>query len=200
MQAKYLLRHTVAELLAGVKFTSVFSCVDMAENLDAKKGAPISVCGYFGLLGADFDPATGQLVGDYYEKPSYYAFRNLCSLFDENINPKELPIIVSSKKSNRMNGRDCPVREIVYGAFSKANGTFAFAYWNSTDMITVQSYESTTTVEIAGAFGEPKLIDPMDGSVYCLSELYEDLGHGLYKFNNIPIKDYPLLIAFGGFI
>ena len=51
-----------------------------------------------------------------------------------------------------------------------------------------------------GAFGEPKLIDPMDGSVYCLSELYEDLGHGLYKFNNIPIKDYPLLIAFGGFI
>ena len=46
MQAKYLLRHTVAELLAGVKFTSVFSCVDMAENLDAKEGAPISVCGY----------------------------------------------------------------------------------------------------------------------------------------------------------
>jgi hypothetical protein len=83
MQTKYLLRHIVAEVMSGVKFTSYFSSVDMAENLDAKAGAPITTCGYFGLLGAEFDRNTGTLVGDYYEKPSYYAFRNLCSLFDE---------------------------------------------------------------------------------------------------------------------
>ena len=200
MQAKYLLRHTVAELIAGVKFTSVFSSVDMAENLDAKAGKPITVCGYFGLLGAEFDPSTGQLVGDYYEKPSYFAYRNLCSIFDENVNPKELPIIVSSKKSKRLGGRDCPVRDVVCGALSKANGSFALAYWNSTDMISVQAYESTTTVEIAGAFGEPRLIDPTDGSVYGLDGLFEDLGNGLYKFENIPIKDTPLIIIFGDFI
>ena len=68
MQTKYLLRHTVAELISGVKLTSVFSSVDMAENLDAKADGPITTCGYFGVLGAEFDSSTGKLVGDYYEK------------------------------------------------------------------------------------------------------------------------------------
>lgn len=45
-QVKQILRHTIADLLCGIKFTSLFSCVDMAENLNAKAGKPISICGF----------------------------------------------------------------------------------------------------------------------------------------------------------
>ena len=77
---------------------------------------------YFGLLGAEFDCNTGALVGDYYEKPSYYAFQNLCKLFDEKITPEYIPVIFSPCGSLRINGADCATRDIIWGGLSKANG------------------------------------------------------------------------------
>ena len=200
MQTKQMLRHTVADLLEGVKFTSVFSCVDMAENLDAKEGEPVTTCGYFGLLGADFDNKTGNLIGDYYEKPSYYVFQNLCALFNENVEPIEIPVIFTPQESSRLNGRDCPTKELIYGGISKSNGAKAFAYWNSTDMITVGSYEGSVTFEISGVSGEPRLIDIKDGSIYTIPEsILHKTESNLYSFKNMPVKDYPLIITFGEF-
>ena len=200
MQTKYILRHTVAEILSGVKFTSVFSAVDMAENLDAKAGAPITTCGYFGLLGADFDPSTGGLVGDYHEKPSYYAFQNLCSLLNENVTPKELPVFFKPQISKRIKGWDCSPRELIYGGISKRNGSGAFAYWKSTELTTIKGYDGTVTFELAGVCGKVCLVDPMDGSIYAVGEnVMKDLGKGLYLFENIPVRDYPLFLTFGNF-
>lgn len=200
MQTKQILRHTVADIIAGVKLTSIFSCVDMAENLDAKEGEPITTCGYFGLLGAEFDNKTGQLVGDYYEKPSYYAFQNLCALFNENVKPVELPVIFTPQSSSRLNGMDCPTKEIIYGGLEKSNGSKAFAYWNSTDMIKVQGYEGSVTFEVSGVTGEARLIDPMDGSIYTIPDsIMTKTANNLYSFKNIPVKDYPLIITFGDF-
>ena len=200
MQTKQILRHTVADILAGVKFTSIFSCVDMAENLDAKEGVPITTCGYFGLLGADFDSKTGKLVGDYYEKPSYYAFQNLCALFNENVKPLDLAVIFTPQSSSRLNGTDCPTKELIYGGLEKTNGSKAFAYWNSTDMIKVQGFEGSVTFEVSGVSGEARLIDPMDGSIYAIPDsIITKSENNLYSFKNIPVKDYPLIIAFGDF-
>lgn len=201
MQTKYILRHTVAELLAGVKFTSIFSAVDMAENLDAKAGKPISICGYFGLLGAQFDSTTGSLIGDYFEKPSYHAFGNLCSLFNEKVNPVELPVIFTPQKSTRINGWDCSSKELIYGGLSKQNGSKAFAYWNCTDLVTCQGYEGSVTFELAGVQGAPRLIDSMDGTIYALGDdIVKDCKNGLYLFENLPVKDYPLILTFGNFM
>lgn len=200
MQTKYLLRHMVAEVMSGVKFTSYFSCVDMAENLDAKAGGPITTCGYFGLLGAEFDHNTGTLVGDYFEKPSYYAFQNLCKLFDQKVNPEYIPVIFLPRGSIRINGADCCTRDIISGGLSKANGGKAFAYWNSTDMITCQGFEGTVSFELSGLCGPVRLVDPMDGSVYELgNDIMKDAGNGLYLFENIPCKDYPMILTFGEF-
>lgn len=200
MQVKQMLRHTVADILAGCKFSSIFSAVDMAENLDAKQGQVITTCGYFGLLGAEFDVKTGALVGDYYEKPSYFAFQNLCSLIDENVEVVDLPVIFTPKISKRINGRDCPTRELNYGSVKKKNGSCAFFYWNMTDMVTVQGYEGSVTFELSGVKGDVHLIDPMDGSIY---EIPEDVmckkENNLYSFKNLPVKDYPLIITFGEF-
>lgn len=201
MQTKYMLRHTVAEILAGVKFTSIFSAVDMAENLDAKAGKPITVCGYFGLLGAEFDPTTGSLVGDYYEKPSYYAFQNLCSLLNENVEPMEMPVIFKPQKNSRVNGWDDATRDLIWGGIAKKNGSRAFAYWNSTEMVKCQGYEGSVTFELAGVEGEVRLVDPMDGSIYEIGDdVMKDMGNGLYVFEHLPVKDYPLILTFGNFM
>jgi hypothetical protein len=201
MQTKYILRHTVAEIMAGVKFTSIFSAVDMAENLSAKAGKPITTCGYFGLFGADFDPDTGGLVGDYYEKPSYYAFGNLCSLLNENVEPVELPIIFKPQSSTRINGWDCPTKELVYGGLSKKNGSVALAFWRSTELTTVQGYEGTVTFELAGIKGKVRLVDPMDGSIYEIGEdIMKDKENGLCLFEHLPVKDYPLILTVGDFL
>ena len=197
MQAKQLLRHTVGDLLSGVKFTSVFSAVDMAENLDAKEGEVITTCGYFGLLGADFDSKTGTLVGDYYKKPSYYAFQNLCAVFNQKVYSEYIPVIFTPSPSTRLDGRDCSTRELVYGGLKKEDGTRAFAYWNSTDMVTILGYEGSVTFELSGVGGEPRLIDPMDGSIYAIpEEILTKTENGLYAFKNLPVKDYPLIITF----
>ena len=200
MQAKQLLRHTVADILAGVAFTSVFSCVDMAENLDAKEGEPIATCGYFGLLGAEFDKKTGRLIGDYYEKPSYYAFQNLCAVFDEKVAATDIPVIFTPRESIRIGGSDCATKELIYGGIKKTNHAAAFVYWNSTDMITVKDYESTVSFELSGVCGEVRLIDPMDGCVYALPEdIMTRQQNTLVIFKNIPVKDYPLILTFGDF-
>ena len=200
MQAKQMLRHTVGDLLAGVKFTSVFSCVDMAENLDAKEGEPIAACGWFGLLGAQFDPKTGSLIGDYYEKPSYYAFQNLCAVFGGKTETVELPVIFTPERSRRTDGFDCPTETLVFGGFERPNGAVAFAYWRSTDLVTVKDYEGTVTFELSGVHGALKLIDPMDGSVYAVPDsVAEEKANGLFAFRNMPVKDYPLILTFGEF-
>ena len=201
MQAKQILRHTVADLLAGVKFTSVFSCVDMAEHLGARTGEIISTCGYFGLLSADFDRSTGQIMGEYREKPSYYAYQNLCALFNENVIPVEIPTIFTPKESSRINGWDCPTRDLIYGGLAKSNGACAFAYWNATDLITIQGCEGTVTLEITGVKGPIHLIDPMDGSTYEIPQTILTLhDRNRYVLRNLPVKDYPLILTFGEFL
>ena len=56
-QAKQLARHTIADLLCNVHFTSYFSCMDMIEALNGTVGDVASYLdyGYFGVLGAEFD-------------------------------------------------------------------------------------------------------------------------------------------------
>jgi len=201
MQTKQILRHTIADLLTGCKFTSVFSCVDMAENLNAREGEPITTCGYFGLLGAEFDKSTGTLVGDYYEKPSYYVFQNICSIFDENVNPTEISTIFTPCTSSRIDGTDCPTKELIYGGIEKKNGSKAFIYWNATDLVTVQGYEGSVTFELSGISGNVNLIDPMDGIIYELPEsVMTKTENNLYSFKNLPVKDTPLFLTFGDFI
>ena len=200
MQAKQLARHTLADILAGVKFTSVFSCVDIAENLCAKEGSVIDTYGRFGVLSAEFDKKTGMAIGEYKEKPSYYCLQNLCSIFDENVEVCDLPVLLRPQKSPRVETTDCTDPTLVLGGLKKANGAKALVYWNSTSQFTVKEWISTLTIQTVGLKGEVRLIDPMDGSVYKIPENMITGKDGVMQFNNIPVKDYPLVLAFGDFL
>ena len=81
-QAKQLVRHTLADLMTDVHFTSYFSCMDMIEALNGNVDDKSSYLdyGYFGILGADFEE-DGKSIGEYYKKPSYYVLQNICLIF-----------------------------------------------------------------------------------------------------------------------
>lgn len=200
MQAKQLMRHTMADILSGVKFTSTFSCVDLAENLSAKAGTVIDTYGWFGVLSAQFDPATGMAIGDYQEKPSYYCLQNLCSIFDENVMVCDLPVLLKPQNSPRIDTMDCNDPTLIFGGLKKSNGAKAFVYWNSTNMLTVKDWESTLSFHTAGLNEDIKLIDPMTGKIYQFPDDMLKKEAGIALFNNIPVKDYPLIITFGDFL
>ena len=199
-QAKQLLRHTMADLMTEVLFTSYFSCMDMIEALNGTVGDTASYLdyGYFGVLGADFDE-NGYSTGEYTPKPSYYALQNICSLFSEDTVTASLPVILLPEASSRYFGMDCSRAEIIGSGFQKSSGGSAFVYWKPTDLMTT-TFEGSIRLQAAGLGNDIKLIDLMDGTIYRLpKEMVDDHGSGSLILEHIPIKDYPLVLTFGNF-
>ena len=199
-QAKQLLRHTMADLMAGVEFTSYFSCMDMIEALNGRVGdvASYTDFGYFGVLGADFDEE-GHSIGTYTPKMSYWALQTISSIFAEEFCMCDIPVMLQPQESLRFFGFDCKEQEVVHQGFAKPDGSKAFVYWYPSNILTTD-YEATVTLQVAGLCNNFKLIDLMDGSVYNIPEkMIEDQGFGCYKLINLPIKDYPMLLSFYNF-
>ena len=199
-QAKQLTRHTIADLITGVYFSSYFSCMDMIEALHGKVGDLGSYLdyGYFGVLGADFDE-NGRACGSYTPKPSYYALQNIASIFAEDFDNYEFPAIFTPRYVNEYFSAQPNRRQVVSGGFKREGGEI-FAYWNPTSIMT-SSYECTIGMQVYSEYDSVRLIDVMDGSVYELPESVVTCDEfGTYKFTDLPVKDTPLLLEFGNFV
>jgi hypothetical protein len=201
-QAKFMARHMLADLFDEVKFASYFSCMDMIEALNGKVGDKSSYLdyGYFGVLAAEFDE-NGISSGEYKQKKSYYTLQTIAALFREDFSLTALPIdfYCIEENSPLILRREDDDKNLLSGGFRRPDGSCAFAYWRSTELLTT-SYESTISLEVALP-GEVKLVDILDGSVYALpQEMIKDNGRGHRKFIHLPLRDYPLLLTFGDFI
>ena len=200
IQAKQLARHTIADLISDVHFTSYFSCMDMIEALNGDVNVKASYLdyGYFGILGADFDE-DGKSTGEYYKKPSYYVLQNICSVFAEDVKVCKQPIFIQSNHSQRKYSQQPHRYEISSGSFEREGGK-AFAYWYPSNIMTT-SYQSSITLEAYSEYGKPQLVDIMDGSIYEIPDsMIEDKGDGVLLINELPIKDTPLILTFGDFL
>ena len=200
IQAKQLARHTIADLLAEVHFTSYFSCIDMIEALNGNVNDKASYLdyGYFGILGADFDE-NGKSTGEYHRKPSYYVLQNICSVFAEEVEVCRQPIFVHSTYSDRKYENQLHRYEITSGSFQRGGGK-AFVYWYPSNIMTT-SYHSSITLEFYTEYTDIKLIDVMDGSIYEIpAYMMEDKGDGVHVIKELPIKDTPLILTFGNFL
>lgn len=198
-QAKYLLRHMIADLGLGVKFSSYFSCLDMAEAHNGRVGDPQSHSdfAYFGVLGATLDE-TGVATGEYAPKPSYYALSTLASLLHGNVEAIDLPIMVEDDLAKHCgNIPSLSFGDVESYAFALDDGSLALAYWHHTDLMTTD-FESAVTLRCA-ALGDVRLVDPMDGTVYELPPeiLQRDAADNI-TLSLLPIRDYPLLLLFEG--
>lgn len=206
IQAKQLARHTIADLMCDVHFTSYFSCVDMVEALWGKKGdlASYTDYGYFGILGAEFEGGV-KPTGEYFRKPSFFVYQNVVSLFAEDVRVTKLPIIVTNVGSTlRYSERHYDMyprrADITSGCFERDGGK-AFVYWNPTNIMTT-SYSAEIPLEFYSEYGRDfKLVDVMDGKIYEFpDEMVQDMGDNVYRIERLPIKDTPLVLTFGNFI
>lgn len=199
-QAKQLARHTVADLISNVHFTSYFSCMDMIEALNGTVDNKSSYLdyGYFGVLGADFDE-NGIASGEYIPKKSYYVLQNIASIFSGDIEAFQIPAIFLAQPSEGIYSYDCKRHELSTGAF-KRDGGEAFVYWKPENIMTT-SFEGTASFEIYSEYDSVSLIDVMDGTVYSIpDDILKRNSQGIYSFSHIPVKDTPLILSFGKFI
>lgn len=199
-QAKQLARHTIADLLCDVHFTSYFSCMDMIEALRGKVGNVASYLdyGYFGVLGAEFDE-NGKSVGTYEPKISYYVLQNIASIFSNKYELYSFPAIFIPDRSPMYFCEDLKKNNVITGGFKHENGEI-FVYWNPTNIMT-SSYEGTISLEAFSKYDNVRLIDVMDGTIYTLPEnMVSRDRFGMYSFTHLPIKDTPLILEFGNFI
>ncbi len=202
-QAKFLARQLLGHLAAGVEINSYFSCLDMIEALNGTVGDLGSYLdyGYFGVLGAEFD-ATGRATGEYTPKLSYRTLQVLSSIFREEFSVKALPVMFKTGLySPRFMRNDDTGEAVLSYGFRKANGSSGFVYWHPAELLTTTGYEATVTLDVAGVEGEPMLIDLLNGNIYSLpKESVEPIRENYRRFLHLPIRDYPMLLAFGDFI
>lgn len=198
-QTKLLLRTLIQDLHSDLEFTSYFSTMDMIEALHGRVDDKASYLdyGYFGVISASFDE-DGRANGQYTEKPSYYALSALCSLFEGDVRPSDMPYMREVFPSRRVNGYDCDDLSIKEYAFTLADGRQALCYWNSTPILT-SKYEGTVTFSFFGQKTDNiSLIDLKVGVVYALPEgMAVDTGNGGIRLLNLPLTDSPLTIVFG---
>ncbi len=199
-QARQLVRRAVADLLAGVEFSSYFSCLDMIEALNGKVGDVASYLdyGYFGVLGAEFGP-DGRATGAYSPKPSYRALGALSSILRGSPRLVEAPVYFRPEPAPHLGWgmREPAEHELLFGAFELCGGARAVAYWMPAPLHTVE-YVGTTSLVWRGVGAAPLLADPLEGVVASLPEsCVTRLAPGVFKLDRIPLRDTPLFLLDG---
>lgn len=188
--------------MASPIMATIFSCMDMVEALRGLTGDVKSYLdyGYFGVIGADFDDE-GHSTGEYTPKPSYKALQSLTSVFCNDYELYELPVIGTIEPSIRVIGMDDDFALTRHYGFAKPNGSYALCYWMSKNILT-ETYESTISLKFKKADlpGEIRLADLRTGDIYELTEEMVRKDGEYIHLVNIPVTDSPLLLTFGEFI
>ena len=201
-QTKFLLRKLMVDLISDVVFTSWFSTVDIFENIQNDEGELTKDWyGFFGLLGEEFG-ADGRPLGLYREKQAYRAMQTLCSLFADGVRKVDLPVQFDCLPSPLIGGMDVDLRRAdagcLYQGFEAPNGARCFAYWKLENLLTTE-LDATATLRFIGQTGGVTVIDPYDGAVYAPDAERVRVEDGVTTLLHMPLRDYPLLIAFGDF-
>lgn len=151
-QAKWVLRRILSDLRLEIELTSYFLIVDLV--------------GYRGKTNWK-----GLLRGtDYTPKPAYFAYQNLCALFDTDTRKANLSLEVTGET------------EVVTASFVR-NGQPLYVYWKPADL-TKDTPPQKVRVKISDKPQSPMLFDPLSGRIYKFR-----------TFDNLPLTDHPLMIA-----
>ncbi|MFO8015351.1 MAG: beta-glucosidase [Phycisphaerae bacterium] len=166
LQAKWLLRRILTDLLLDVEMTSYFVIVDLV-----------------GYRGKRNDK--GLLRGDYTPKAAYFAYRRLGALLDAASGRLEVEAAFEGDDDGRT----------VAAAFRR-RGRLLLAYWHPMDLFegfgrrTVRARIPTAE---GLALERPLLADPLTGRVYRLDGAART--GGVWRFPALPLVDWPLLVA-----
>ena len=166
-QAKWDLRMSVGDAARGIP-SSVFTIIDLQYPFMLQS---------FGLI------RSNTLNEFIYRRPSYYAMRNVYSLFDADTVPGRL-----------MLNPDESGRPVYIATFTRKGAPLA-AYWYgdrrpSADLEPAQ----TEKLDVLGEFAEPVLVEMITGRVFALPKEAVEAHKSYTSFKNLPIWDSPLVL------
>jgi hypothetical protein len=177
-QARWLLRRLINDLGLGLEMISWYHTCDQAGYGKAVYAPSEKVNAYFGLLRLD----------DYSPKPSYYAFQNMCALFDSQTQVSDFGEMMISF------AEDVDTSALKHATFIR-DGFFVCAYWlavNVTEDRESQSFDIRVNLNSNSLLKKPVLIDPMNGQVMKLDGTLKKMN---WYFPGVPLKDYPMIIT-----
>lgn len=181
VQAKWMLRRFLLDIEAGVDLTSFFMITDFNDKYALGEGAPKEAV--WGMI------ANG---GAYGERKVCGAMRNFCSLFSEGISMSKIqPNMTFNEDKFPVNKRISrfmsELPQITCKAFER-KGKPVYVYFIAEDLqCRMRTFEALSLKldDGAKALQKPILIDLINGKVYRANS----------GFNELPITDYPLVIA-----
>lgn len=177
-QAKHILRR----LLTDLGHDKPSCCFTIMDAKDIPKGWNRK-----GLLKSNED----QTVA--YPKPAYYAVQHLTALFDYTI-LRNKDFIYSTEAPD-----SCLLS--VYGYHRKENQTSVITIWQQGNIPTNENTSILCNLTLPRAkFNKPVYINMISGCVYEIPKSDWSEKKGEYHFKNIPIYDYPVVIADISFI
>ena len=130
-------------------------------------------------------------------KPAYFVYQRLCAVFDDRYKPvvPEAKISVTDVGTFYGIGKEDDAFPSVplTATFAARNGAPLIAYWIPWPPQEIVR-KGTISLQLRSArFRNPVLIDLLTGAVYALAQTTDKSGSSV--FNNLPIADYPLIIA-----
>ncbi|MGM9652406.1 MAG: beta-galactosidase [Eubacteriales bacterium] len=176
-QAVWQLRRYFLDVAGGARRSSFFQMADMWEKPYAKAVEQIQKPAAHGILhGITYTP-----------KKSYETIRNLAAVFQGDIRPSEAYMHVDFNTPSALE-----LLSLVHLSFEK-NGFPVYAYYLPERVSQSIDIPYQAEVCVCHKFDDPVLIDLYTSEVYEVDDVaYE---HGLVRYRNLPIRDYPLMLA-----
>jgi len=173
-QAKWNLRRALAFVGRGIPF-SLFTISEYTYNSKKFKGLNTK-----GILKVNDDLSIA------YAKPAYYAYQNLTSVLDHQM--ERLPVLPIEAKS------DSSVALFAFRhKLTKAPMLFV---WQDGSIPDNENTMTKATLEIGGiTFKEPVLVDLYSGKVYAMPQSSYNARGTTYTFSELPVYDSPTVIT-----
>ena len=184
-QARWLLRRILNDLRLKMEHISWYDTADQTNYSVASTGAPEPGRGdhlNFGLL----------RVPGYTRKPSYFAYQNLCALFDSQTETADATMEFSGKFADSEPAISS--EKIEQAAFVRV-GCPLVAYWYPANVMKdmqPQAVNVTLTVKNDMTLRKPVLVNPLNGEV---SKLEGKHAGSQWTFTSLLLADYPMLIT-----
>lgn len=174
-QARWLLRRLVTDLALDVEVSSYFQTVDMVNYVWSS--------GQSGMTNSK-----GVLRGrEYTPKASYYALQNLCSIVDADLKRTDLLV--------RAGGPDVDSIALRTASFVK-KGRPVYAWWHPANLqkgFETQKARLTVWSGKTARLETPAILDLLTGDITPAPKAGQ--AAGLTTFDNVPVRDYPLLLT-----
>lgn len=156
-QAKWLTRRIISDLRLEIELTNYFLIVDLIGYRGSAN--------WKGLLHGE----------DYTPKSAYFAYQNLCALFDAETHKADLPVHVAEAGG----------APVITASFLR-RGQPLYVYWHPADLMNDVAMQKVH-VTVGGKdapLSKPALLDPLTGQIYRIT-----------AFETLPLADYPMIIG-----